>query len=137
MASLDSHSCVHCCNKGKGQDPCVEKKDSVDCKFCISLTPEQCAQLATPSYKLKKEKHNTKKMEASASPSKDVDLIDPSALSVIGVVGNQGTVQSSVEPAEKKPEDKASTSKMKKTAESKSSTYSKIAELDQKYVGQI
>ena len=53
MASFDCHSfCARCHDKGKGQDPCVEKKDSTDCKLCNSLTAEQPAQLATPSYKL-------------------------------------------------------------------------------------
>ena len=57
MASIDGHSfCARCHDKGKGSEPCIGNKDTPDCKFCNSLTPEQCAQLATPSYKLKKEK---------------------------------------------------------------------------------
>ena len=53
-ASFDGHTfCAHCRDKSKGKDPCVETPQS-DCKFCIVLTPEQLAQLATPSYKLKK-----------------------------------------------------------------------------------
>ena len=54
MASFDGHLyCTHCRDKGKGKDTCVENKDS-NCVHCNSLTPEQRAQLATPSYKLKK-----------------------------------------------------------------------------------
>ena len=57
MASFDGHAfCAHCRDKGTGTDPCVENKDTSDCKFCNILTPEQRVQLATPSYKLKKEK---------------------------------------------------------------------------------
>ena len=60
------------------------------------------------------------------------------SLSVIGVVGEQGTVQSPVDPPEKKlKKDKASTSKGKKPVESKSATDSKIAELDQKWTDLI
>ena len=60
--------------------------------------------------------------------------MDSSTVSVIGVVGDQGIVQSPVEPTEEKPKkDKASTSQAKKTTETKSATDSKIAELDQKW----
>ena len=31
-------------DEGKGQDPCVEKKDTTDCKLCNSFTPEQHAR---------------------------------------------------------------------------------------------
>ena len=132
MASFDCHSfCARCRDKGKGQDPWVEKKDSTDCKLCISLIPEQHAQLATPSYKVKKEKREAKKMEALATPSRDSDLVDPSTVSVIGIVCDQGTVQSPVDTPEKKiKKDEASTFKGKKPVESKSTTDSKIAELD-------
>ena len=63
MASFDGHLYCACCrDKGKGKDTCVESKDSSDCVHCNSLTPEQRAQLATPSYKLKKEKREAKKL---------------------------------------------------------------------------
>ena len=56
MAGFDPHSYCACCrDKKKGQDPCVEKPDSV-CTHCNALSPEQLAQLSTPSYKLKKER---------------------------------------------------------------------------------
>ena len=55
MASFEGHSfCARCREKGKGKDMCVESP-TTDCKFCLLLTPEQKAQLATPSYELKKE----------------------------------------------------------------------------------
>ena len=73
MESFDSHSFgAQCRHKGKGKDPCVEKPDTTDCKFCNSLTEDQCLQLATPSYKLKKEKHEAEKMEPSLLPVKTV-----------------------------------------------------------------
>ena len=56
---------LHSRDKKKGKDPCVEKPD---CQHCKILTPERLAQLSTPSYKLKKEKRETK----SSIPSKDL-----------------------------------------------------------------
>ena len=104
MACFDSYTFCACCrDKGKGKDHCVEQSDTKDCKFCNSLTPEQRLQLATPSYKLKKEKREAKKLDST--PSKDSDtLVDPVSVSVIGAVDNQGTVKSpsTVAPPEKK-----------------------------------
>ena len=57
MAIFDGHAfCARCREKGKGEEPCVKDKDSVDCSLCNSFTPEQRAQISTPSYKIKKEK---------------------------------------------------------------------------------
>ena len=78
-------------------------------KFCIILTPEQRSQLATPTYKIKKEKCEAKKLESelSSTPSKDnilspnPFLVDLASVSVIGAVDSQGMLQSPVsgEPA--------------------------------------
>ena len=93
MASFDSHSfCARCREKGKGTDPCILHND---CQACNSLTEEQRVQLSTPSYRLKKEKHDLKK--STDTPSKDSDsssLIDPSSVTVVGAVDGQGMVQS-------------------------------------------
>ena len=136
MASFDSHAfCAHCRDKGKGKDPCVEQPDTKDCKFYNSLTPEQRLQLSTPSYKIKKEKWEAKKLEST--PSKDTDtLVDLASVSVIWAVDDQGTVKSpsTVAPPEKKPKkEKPSTSKSTKPIGKKSDTDFKIAELDQKW----
>ena len=73
MANFDKHSrCARCCDKGHGEDPCVKH---LQCEFCDLLTPEQVVQLATPTYKLRKEKQK----------GKDV-LIDPNAVTVISHV---------------------------------------------------
>ena len=54
MMSFDCHSFfARCRDEGKGKDPFVEKPDTTDFKFCNS--EDQRIQLATPSYKLKKE----------------------------------------------------------------------------------
>ena len=87
MAISICHSiCARCRDKGKGKDPCVENAHSTDCRFCNLLTPDQKAQLATPSYNFKKEECEAKKLEsdsASATPVKDAvnspnpSLVDP------------------------------------------------------------
>ena len=60
MASFDTHSrCARCRDKGMGEDPCVAK---LPCEYCDLLTPEQVIQLATPTYKLRKEKAKVKKL---------------------------------------------------------------------------
>ena len=114
MASFDGHSfCARCRDKGKGKDPCVKTPTS-DCKFCLLLTPEQKAQMATPSYKLKKKKRDAKKAELS-SPSKDCTLVDPTTVSVIGAVSDNPPISS---PPDKKPKkDKPTTSKSKTSLE--------------------
>ena len=108
MANFDQHSyCARCREKNKGKDPCVENKDTTTCKFCLALTPDQIAQISTPSYKLK-EKCEARKSE-TASPTKEAsELVDPANVFVIGVVGQQDTVKSpsSSVPPEKKQKDK-------------------------------
>ena len=70
MANFDKHSrCARCRDKGQVEDPCVKL---LQCEFCELLTPEQVLQLATPTYKLRKEKQK----------GKDVP-IDPASVTVI------------------------------------------------------
>ena len=90
MAIFDQHSyCARCREKNKGKDPCVESKDTTFCKFCSAFTPEQLAQISTPSYKIKKEKREARK-SVTATPTKDsTELVDPASVSVIGVVGQE------------------------------------------------
>ena len=104
-------------------------------KFCNALTPEQCIQLATPSYKLKKEKREAKRIDSN--PTDDTSLVDPATVSVIGVVGDSSSAQASSEPPpppppEKKPKKDKIPSKGKKSVEC-TSTDSKISQLDEKW----
>ena len=150
MASFDSHSFCACCReKSKGSDPCVSHND---CNACNILTEH--LQLSTPSYRLKKEKREIKK--SSDTPKKDSDsssLIDPSSVTVVGAVDDQGILQSpgsssSTENKKKKPnpteKSKGHTSKHSKTGSEKpakspsiksyrSSADARIDELDQKW----
>ena len=106
----------------------------------VILTEDQCIQLATPSYKLKKEKREAKKLEASSTLSNldNASLVDLATVSVIIAVNEQGALQSpsESEPSSKKPKkDKPTTSKTKTVkSESKSATETKIAELNQKWL---
>ena len=64
MASFDGHAfCARCREKGKGTEPCIANKETTDCKFCNLFTPEQQAQISTPSYKIKKEKREAKRLD--------------------------------------------------------------------------
>ena len=138
MASFNSHSfCAQCRDEGKEKDPCVEQPDTTECKFCNLLVPDQCLQLATPSYKCKTEKREAKKLEVSSTPTKDsYTLVDPSSVSVIGAVDEQGSVKSPTPfapPEKKSKKEKPTTSKAMKSVKSKATTDTKIAELDQKW----
>ena len=132
MASFDGHSfCARCRDKKKGEDPCVKSPES-KCSFCDILTPEQLLQLATPSYRLKTEKREAKKMDTT--PSKDNTLVDPTTVSVLGPVDTS----TSSTPAEKKPKkDKPSTSSSSASKSKKSSKAvpqdDKFDELDKKW----
>ena len=139
MANFDTHShCARCRDKGKVKEPCVSDPQTSDCQICNSLTSEQLQQLSTPSYKLKKEKREAKLSDST--PSQDSEqLVDPSSVSVIGVVDGQGSVKSPapVPPPDKKPKKDNENSKKEKspcTKMSKHSTDEKFSEMDSKWL---
>ena len=137
MANFDTHShCARCRDKGKGKEPCVQDPQTSNCQICNSLTSDQRQQLATPSYKLKKEKGEAKLTEST--PSQDSDqLVDPSSVSVIEAVDEQGSVKSPapVPPPDKKPkkDNKKEKSPSTKASKHSLSTDAKFAELDNKW----
>ena len=123
---------------------------------CDALTPEQKEQLATPSYKLKKERKEAK----SSTPIKESDtlsptLVDPALVSVVGVVDGQNTsgvsglsgpVEKKAKKTESKHSTKAKSDKPTKSTSSRpptsssdqgksttSTTDTKIADLDKKW----
>ena len=119
MASFNGHTYCACCHdKGKGDEPCIANKETSDCKFCNALSPER-VQLATPSYKLKKEKREAKRTDSS-NPTDDSSLVDPSNVSIIVVVGDSSRTQASTVPQEKKPKKDTAPAKSKKPVESTS-----------------
>ena len=90
MAIFDQHSYCACCReKNKGKDPCVESKDTTSCKFCLAFTPEQLAQISTPSYKIKKESVRQGCLLLPPRMKDSTELVDPASVSVIGVVGQE------------------------------------------------
>ena len=94
MALFDTHThCTRCREKGKGQDFCVENPNSADkCPICITFTSDQRLQLATPAYKIKKEKREAK--AADSTPSKETEeFVDPVSVAVIGAIDSRGTVK--------------------------------------------
>ena len=132
MAGFDGHLfCAHGREKGKGEEPCITNKDTTECKFCNLFSPEQRAQLATPSYKLKKEKRDAKRVD-NPTPTEDIALVDPASISVIGAVGGAASSQSpSVPPEKKTKKDKPPSTKSKISASS--STDERFSELDAKW----
>ena len=94
MALFNGHlKCTRCRDKGVGDYPCVLKRD---CPICKAFTPEQIHQLATPTYRERKNKE--KKVSASPTPT----LVAPSQVSVLGWVDGENTVKKSETPAGKK-----------------------------------
>ena len=131
MAGFDGHAfCARCREKGKGEEPCIANKDTTDCKFCNLLTPEQRAQISTPSYKIKKEKREAKRLD-NPTPTEEIALVDPASVSVIGAVGESVASPSTSIPPEKKAKKGKPTSKAKKSASS--SADDRISALDLKW----
>ena len=94
MAVFDGHlKCARCREKGVGDNPCVLKRD---CSICKAFTPEKILQLATPTYRERKNKE--KNVSASPTPT----LVDPSHVSVLGRVDGEKTIKKSETPAGKK-----------------------------------
>ena len=100
-------------------------RSTSNCQIYNSLTSDQRQQLATPSYKLKKEKREAKLTDPT--PSQDSDqLVDLSSVSVIGAVDEQGFVKSpaSVPPPDKKLKKDNKNNKKEKSPSTKASKHS-------------
>ena len=96
MALFDNHKkCARCHEKGVGDDPCVKK---LDCQICKAFTPSQVQQLATLTYKARKERGEQKKSEVSSDAIPT--LMDPSEETLLGRVSTDKP--SSVESTPKK-----------------------------------
>ena len=94
MALFDGHlKCARYTDKGVGDDLCVLKHN---CPIGRAFTPEQILQLATPTYRERKNKE--KNVSASPTPT----LVDPSHVRVLGRVDGEKTVKKSETLAGKK-----------------------------------
>ena len=126
MAGFDSHSkCARCRDKGVGDDPCVLKKE---CDVCKGFTPEQIQQLATPTYRDRKEKKAT---ASSSAPT----LVDPAHVSVLGKVEKVKASQPQSTPTTKKTKHSESPkpSASKKRSSSSRPSADDLKQLDDKW----
>ena len=126
MAGFDTHSkCARCRDKGLGDDPCVLKKE---CVICKGFTPEQSLQLATPTYRDRKDKKTTSNATTASTPT----LVDPAHVSVLGKVEKVKAVQTTPSKKTKRSESpKPSTSK--KRSSSSRPTSEDLQHLDDKW----
>ena len=127
MASFDSHNfCARCREKGKGSDPCVLKNDSNSCNI---LSEDQCLQLSTPSYRLKKEKRDLKK--STDTPKQDSSR----ELGIVKSPGSSSDKRKKTNQPDKAKDTKTSSDKPSKslTKTHRSSPDTRIDELDQKW----
>ena len=126
MAIFDGHlKCARCGDKGVGEDNCVLKKD---CPICKAFTPEQFQQLATPTYRDRK---NKEKKMVSSSPTPT--LVDPSHVSVLGKVeGEKANVKPETTPAGKKNKRSVSPKPSPRSSKKKPSTRSRPSSEDLK-----
>ena len=102
-----------------------------DCPVCKAFTPEQILQLATPTYRERKNKE--KKVSESPPPPSPPTLVDPSQVSVLGRVDGEKTVKKSETLAGKKKradESPKPTSKKKSSSKPRSD---ELRDLDEKW----
>ena len=109
-----------------GDDPCVRK---LDCQICKAFMPAQIEQLATPTYKSRKEceKKAVTDSPASATPT----LVDPSEVTLLGRVHNESASVELPASKKKKRSDESPKTSSKKKSSSKPRS-DEIKDLDEK-----
>ena len=111
-----------------GDDPCVKK---LDCQICKVFTPSQVQQLATPTYKSRKEcgeqKKSTSELSSDATPS----LMDPSEVTLLGRVNTDKPSSVESTPTKKKRSD--GSLKSRKRRHSSKPTSDDLKSLDDKW----
>ena len=101
MALFNNHKkCARCREKGVGDDPCVR---NLDCQICKAFTPAQVQQLATPTYKSRKERGGHKKSEVSSDATPT--LVDPSEVTLLRQVSTDKPFSVESTPKKKKRSD--------------------------------
>ena len=128
MALFDNHKkCARCREKGVGDNPCVKKQD---CQICKVFTPSQIIQLATPTYKARKEHGEQKKSEAcsDATPTP----VDPSDVTLLGRVSTDKLSLVESTPKQKKKRYEGSPKSSKRRHSSKP-TSDDLKSLDDKW----
>ena len=126
IAGFDSHSKCACCrDKGLGDDPCVLNKE---CVICKGFTPDQVLQLATPTYRDRKEKKTTTTTTTSSTPT----LVDPTHVSK-GKVEKGTAAQSTPTTKKRKRSQSPKPSTTKKRSSSSRPSAEDLQELDDKW----
>ena len=125
---IDNHKkCVRCHENGVGDDPCVRKQD---CQICKAFTSSQIIQLATPTYKARKERGEQKKSEASSDATPT--LVDPSEVTLLGRVSADKPSSVESTPKQKKKRSDGSPKSSKRRHSSKP-TSDDLKSLDDKW----
>ena len=128
MALFDNHKKCACCHdKGVGDDQCVKK---LDCQICKAFTSAQIQQLATPTYKARKERSEQKKTEGNASTTPT--LVDPSEVTMLGRVSCDKSPSVNSTPKHKKKRSDGSPRSSKRKHSSKP-TSDDLKSLDDKW----
>ena len=126
MAGFDTHSkCARCRDKGLGDDPCALKKE---CVICKGFTPEQSLQLATPTYRDRKDKKTTSNATTSSTPT----LVDPAHISILGKVEKVKAVQTTPSKKTKRSESPKPSASKKRSSSSRPTTED-LQHLDDKW----
>ena len=128
MTLFDNHKkCARCRDKGVGDDRCVKK---LDCQICKAFTPAQIQQLATPTYKARKESSEQKKSEDNASTTPT--LVDPSEVTLLGRVSCDKSPSVESTPKHKKKRSESSP-RSSKREHSRKPTSDDLKSLDDKW----
>ena len=119
MALFDSHTkCARCREKGIGK----EKKP---CTICDSFSEEQKRQLATPTYRVRKELQ-----KKTSSPSQ---VVDPADVTVLGEVESKGDSSDRGETPSKKAKKSSHKSPSKKKAGKSTDFHAELKSIDDKW----
>ena len=110
-----------------GDDPCVKK---LECQICKTFMHSQVQQLATPTYKSRKERGEQKKSttESDVTPT----LMDPSEVTLLGRVNADKPSSVESTPTKKKKRSDGSPKSSKRRHSSKP-TSDDLKSLDDKW----
>ena len=114
--------------RGVGDDPCVKK---LECQICKAFTPAQVQQLATPTYRSRKERGELKKTTETTS-SATPTLVDPSDVTLLGRVHSDQPSSVESTPTKKKRHSDGSPESSKRNRSSKP-TSEDLKSLDDKW----
>ena len=131
MAGFNTRfKCARCRDKGLGDDPCVLKKE---CVICKGFTPDQVLQLATPTYRDRKEKKTNTLTKTSSTPT----LVDPAHVSMLGKVEKVKAVQSTPTTKKTKRSESPKPSASKKRSSSSRPSAEDLKEMDDKWAARF